>query len=118
MQYSDELDDLEPVFDDCPTGCHYYGKAKRIPGYCDGCDKGDLRKEYVAATTADLGGDRAKFDRLQAAVIDALDFENLPAETLTEPAARMVSIIGQERGRILRVKNWRAKVAAEQNAGN
>ena len=116
MQYSNELDNLEPVFDDCPRVCHYYGKDRTEPGFCDGCDKGELRNQYIETTTADLGGDPKTFERTRTAVIDALAFENLPDDRLTLPAAEMVSIIGAERARILRVKTWQARQTAA-NAG-
>lgn len=116
MQYSRELDDLEPVFDDCPTVCHYYGDGHKGPKFCDACDRGDLRTQYIDDTTADLGGDRRAFEAMSAAVSDALVFEGLPADRLTIPAAEMVSIIEAERERIRRVKAWQTKQTIE-NAG-
>jgi hypothetical protein len=118
LQYSRELDDLEPVFDDCPALCHYYGDGRPGRDYCDGCDKGELRKAYIEETTGELGGDREKFERYRAAVTDALAFEGLPADLLTIPAAEMVSIVDAERARIIRVKTWNAKQAAEAAAAN
>jgi hypothetical protein len=54
----------------------------------------------------EIEGGRFGFEYLDKCVIDALLFEGLPPERLTDTAARMVAIVGAERSRMKRVRDW------------
>lgn len=122
MQYSAEVRNLAPEYDDCPDLCPALG-TKRSE-FCESCDRGDARRQYqetVEQGLADLAKEKDRstkwtFEKLNRCVIDALQFEALPASRRTIVTALMVAILEKERTRIQRVKDWNDKIKAEQDA--
>lgn len=119
MQYSEELNDVSPEYDDCPISCNFFPDQK-AGQFCDSCEKGSARAIFEESIKEQLAESKGRgsygFEMLQNAIFDALRFEELPQARRTTTAARMINIIQAERSRIVRVKDWKKKVEADSLA--
>jgi hypothetical protein len=113
LVYQHSINDLPPVFDDCPKICHIYNEKERDGNkdYCTGCDvgiaKASFEQEAKAILDERLGNKwkKYKFEHLLNLVYDAFDLKESGID-LTVTSEIMVSILVSEQNRQRRIEDY------------
>lgn len=104
---------MDPAFDECGEICGESGKPQIF--YCESCPMKTAQENFESSCTEWLD-ERAPevwkkygFNKLLAAVLDAMRFETLTPENQTAATGKLVRILNGERNRIKRIDAWNEK---------